>query len=532
MPRPGGKAMKDRKHDEIARRELLKGALAASVSSLTGLTGNSQAVLAAGPDRNPKLIERENRKPGALDWQLTRIRLDKRDGYRSPWIEGYCSHQSAEAGQAIQIMVSTNPPARFTIEIFRMGYYAGRGARLMETLGPLEGKTQPDPEVGRDRLRECRWEPAAELTIRADWPSGVYLGRLSRIPEDGVKDPWQSYLVFIVRDNRPADILFQCSDNTWQAYNRWPERFSLYDDGSEREWTSGPGVDVSFDRPYGKYRQIYQNPQSVGSGEFLCWEFPLCYWLEQHGYDVSYCSNNDMLSPERGLKCNTFISIGHDEYWDLRQYHSVKAIVDSGVNALFLSGNAVCWVSPFKPNSDGRPNRIITRAGPYGGFARERTQEDGPFSITGPDEGLLMGARNVIPVNGGGDWIATKSDHWIFDGTGMKKGDRIPGLVGWEYHGAPADIPGLEVVAEGIALHGGVQPKRWTATVYPGPKGNFVFNAATIYWAQGLSSPPGHMLPWSHWTRPHGPDPRVQRITHNLLRRATGSRKKGTGSEP
>jgi hypothetical protein len=63
---------------------------------------------------------------------------------------------------------------------------------------------------------------------------------------------------------------------------------------------------------------------------------------------------------------------------------------------------------------------------------------------------------------------------------------------------------------------------RWTATIYPGPKKNFVFNASTIFWSQGLSAPPGHMLPWSHHTRPHGPDPRVQRITENLLRRALG----------
>jgi len=32
---------------------------------------------------------------------------------------------------------------------------------------------------------------------------------------------------------------------------------------------------------------------AMGSGEFLCWEFPLYYWLEQHGYDVTYCSNLD-----------------------------------------------------------------------------------------------------------------------------------------------------------------------------------------------------------------------------------------------
>jgi len=27
------------------------------------------------------------------------------------------------------------------------------------------------------------------------------------------------------------------------------------------------------------------------------------------------------------------------------------------------------------------------------------------------------------------------------------------------------------------------------------------------------------MLPWSHWSRPHGPDARVQRMTKNLLDR-------------
>ena len=144
----------------------------------------------------------------------------------------------------------------------------------------------------------------------------------------------------------------------------------------------------------------------------------------------------------------------------------------------------------------------------------------GPFPTEGPNENLLMGARTITPFNGGGDWIVAKPEHWIFEGTGMKQGDYVRGLVGWEFHGNPADLPGLEVVAEGIALSGGVRPAHWTATVYPGPKNNVVFNAATIFWAQGLSSPPGHMLPWSHWSRPHGPDSRVQRITANVLNRA------------
>ena len=498
------------------RRDLLKSAALAAAIGPT--SGKGEAA------HDPQLVARENARPGALDWQLTRVRHTR---LRSPWIEGYCSHQSVRAGDTLRIMVSVNPPAPFKLEIFRMGYYGGAGARLVQTLGPIEGKTQPDPPIGQRRLRECRWEPSVELTVPEtdEWPSGVYLGRLTRLSRPG--DAWQSYIIFIVRDDRPADVLFQCSDNTWQAYNTWPGGFSLYTD------PRGPlaaGVDVSFDRPYGMYPQIFTEcPQSMGSGEFLLWEYPLCYWLEQHSYDVSYCSNSDLLTPDRGLRCKTFLSVGHDEYWDERQYWSVKAMIDAGVSVLFLSGNAVCWVTPFSPSGTAQPNRVITRADFFGDVTpgeKAGLPPYGPFAFAGPRAELLMGARTIVPFNGGGDWIATRPDHWLFEGTGMKQGDGVPGLVGWEFHGAPAvgQIPGLEVVAEGLAHRGDGAPAHWTATIYPGPKGNnFVFNAATIWWPQGLSSPPGHALPWSHWTRPHGPDARVQQITHNLLRRATAA---------
>ncbi len=323
-----------------------------------------------------------------------------------------------------------------------------------------------------------------------------------------------------MRDRWPADILFQCSDNTWQAYNKWPDNYSLYTD-PRHPWA--PGVAVSFDRPYGLYPQIFENPQSLGSGEFLLWEYPLCYWLEMHGYDVTYCANVDMIRPEEALRAKVFLSVGHDEYWDWRQYDNALAAVQAGVTELYLSGNAVFGLTPFLPASDGRPNRILRREGLYGGVSKaEEEFFKIPFPSAGPDEALPIGAATPYPFNGGGDWIVVKPEHWMFAGTGMKRGEAIPGLVGWEFHGGPADIFGLEVVAEGIALSGGDRPSHWTATIYPGPKGNFVFNASTIWWAQGLSSPPGHMLPWSHWVRPHGPDARVQRITHNLLRRAIG----------
>jgi hypothetical protein len=516
--------MNDIERDQLTRRGLLKGAAAMSTLAFSGTLGTRNGCSADQPATGANLIQQENAREGTTDWQLTRVGVDRSDGCRSPAIEGYCSRQSVAAGEKLQIMVSTQPAEKFLIEIFRTGYYGGRGARLMTTLGPFDGQAQPAPTPDERTLHECRWEPATELTIPADWLSGVYLGRLTTLPPGDERPYWQSYVVFIVRDERPAGLLFQCSDNTWQAYNGWPYQSSLY---THPKGGQGPWADVSFDRPYGReaqYSAIVNDPLSVGSGAYLTFEFPLAYWLEQQGCDVSYCSNSDLLTPDHGLKCKAFVSVGHDEYWDIRQYESVVAMRDAGVNLLFLSGNAVCWVSPFKPSRDGRPNRVIFRGGPYGGsykWAVESDQQHGPFPERGPDEGYLMGARNLHPVNGGGDWICTKPEHWIFAGTEMKHGDRVPGLIGWEYHGdPPTDLAGLEIVGRGTAWQGGVVPSPWTATIYPGPKGNYVFNAATIFWSQDLSMPPGHTLPWSHWSRPHGPDARVQQMTLNLLRRA------------
>ena len=480
----------------------------------TDMLSRRSLILAA-----PEVLS-ENRKAGATDWQLTYINANAGNGRRSTSIEGYCRQQSVEAGQSLEICVSTDRPRRFTIDIFRMGYYGGHGGRLYKTIGPLAGKPQPEPPVGKHRLRECQWEPSTSVTIPVGWPSGIYIGKLTCIPESKSEHAWQNYVIFIVRDRRRAAILYQASDNTWAAYNRWPDLWSLYTD-PRHVWAFD--VAVSFDRPCTKDPHSFSQPLSLGSGHFFLWEFPLVYWLEQHGYDVTYVSNSDMIDPSHLGRTKVFISSGHDEYWDPRQYDNALASIRKGVTHLYLCGNAVMGVTPFSPSSDGRPNRVITRVGVYGGmYANLGEFFKGPIPVKGPPANRLIGAHSLNPFNAQGDWICTRPDHWIFEGTGMKKGDRIPGLVGHEYHGDPADIPGLEIVGEGDILHQGKIPAHWTATIYPGPRKNFVFNAATVWWNQGLASPPGHILQWYHGVRAHGPDARVQRITRNLLRRAIG----------
>src|SRR4029079_8726184 len=93
---------------------------------------------------------------------------------------------------------------------------------------------------------------------------------------------------------------------------------------------------------------------------------------------------------------------------------------------------------------------------------------------------------------------------WVCPGTGMKEGDGIPGLVGWEWHGEPAAIPGLEIVAKG-ETDCKAGKGLYTSTGYPGAKGNIVFNAATCWWADGLAEPPGYLHPKAHGAEPKGP---------------------------
>jgi hypothetical protein len=187
----------------------------------------------------PNPIRVENEKPGSTDWLLTRVTRHDDEIYELGWhrrkgIEAYASHTSVRAGDTLDVHVSTYPVNKSSVGIYRMGYYGGAGARLMRSLGPLQGTAESDPPDGNRNLVECQWKVSFRLKIPADWLSGVYIGKLSTLPAPGgqyldLEMRSESYFIFIVRDDRKADLLFQTSDMTWLSYNRWPQWRSLYD---------------------------------------------------------------------------------------------------------------------------------------------------------------------------------------------------------------------------------------------------------------------------------------------------------------
>jgi hypothetical protein len=467
------------------------------------------------PVRN--IIVEENEKPGTTDWILTKVERYAVEPYDMGWqrrsaIEGYVSHMSIRPGDTLKIYVSTRPAAYYTIDIFRMGYYGGKGGRLVKRLSPLtgdpklpQGVAQPTPEDGEHKIQECQWEEGSvSLRIPDDWVSGVYLGKLSIWRHTDA----EAYIIFIVRDDRKADLLFQCSDLTWESYNRWPQWRSMYDADND-PWgsRSEDSYSAGFDRPYAIFWNGFPaafEPLTNGSGEFLMTEFPLAYWLEKEGYDVTYISNLDTHEDGPGLlRGKVFLSVGHDEYWTKEMNDNVIMARDAGVNLAFLSGNSVSGMVKLLTSSDGMPNR-------------------GMRWIAGDlDDIDIMGARSYGV--GMADWTCVAPDHWAFEGTGMKKGDSVPQLVGWEFHGPPlADYhKDFVVLAEGPVTNYYGEPGRrsrtYATTIYTAEKGNYVFNAATCWWNKVLSCPPAYINPPFIDFRQG--DERIRQITRNILDR-------------
>ena len=98
----------------IPRRTVLKNI------SLLGAAGFAPRVQAA----EGNAIVAENAKPGTQDWMLTKTAVDPATKYRCPSIEGFCSKTSAKAGETISFHVSTKPASPFSLDIYRIGYYA------------------------------------------------------------------------------------------------------------------------------------------------------------------------------------------------------------------------------------------------------------------------------------------------------------------------------------------------------------------------------------------------------------------------
>ena len=260
----------------------------------------------------------------------------------SPNIVGFTTATSANVGTLLGFKVKT-PSTSYRIDIYRLGWYAGNGARLVTSLAPSVPLPQAQPacldQNTTTGLIDCgNWAVSALWNIPATAVSGEYLADLERL--DGAATGQGNQIPFIVRDDSShSGLLFQASDTTWQAYNSYGGN-SLYGGTAP----AGRAYKVSFNRPY----------ENVGADNaYSNAEYPTIRFLEHNGYDVSYISGVDTARDASILlRHRTFLSVGHDEYWSGEQRSNVEQAKAAGTNLVFWSGNDAFWKTRFEPSID------------------------------------------------------------------------------------------------------------------------------------------------------------------------------------
>src|ERR1700730_8728477 len=297
-------------------------------------------------------IVTENQLPGTPQstWDLL--------GPGSASIQGFTTDISVNHGSTVSFKVKTSTN-HWKIDIYRLGYYQGNGARLITTINMTSAQSQPAPlhDTATGLYDAGNWAVSTTWTVPASAVSGVYIAKLTDLNNTNN----QNHIPFIVRaDESTSDILFQTSDTTWQAYNGWFGGNSGVGGGTNLYGGTGPGGDsapgraykVSYNRPFATHDSC---GFASGAQDFVFTaEFPAIQWLEQNGHDVSYIAEVDTArSPALLRNHKIFTSTGHDEYWSGDQRASVEAALANGVNLAFLSGNEVYWKTRWEPSIDG-----------------------------------------------------------------------------------------------------------------------------------------------------------------------------------
>jgi hypothetical protein len=491
-------------------------------------------------------IEAENCLPGTTNWQVS--------GVGDTSIQGFATDISVNAGQTVSFKINTSA-SKYHVDIYRLGYYGGMGGRFITTIQPSATLPQSQPACLTNlstQLYDCgNWGVSASWAIPANAVSGIYVAAPTRDDTGG-----SSNIVFVVRnDSSHSAILFQTSDETWQAYNDYGGH-SVYGPTDAFDLTNR-AYKVSYNRPFNT--RVFQE-ESV---TFLFGtEYPMLRWLEFNGYDVTYFTGIDAARTGSLIKNHKiYLSIGHDEYWSGPQRTNVEAARDSGVNMAFFSGNEVFWKTrwenstdssntPFRtmvvyketlgPKSIPQATAVVDPLDPPTWTGTWRDPVKSPPADGGRPENSLTGT--IFMVNGPGSdnpgnlsikvpAADGKMRFWrnttLANLSAGQTGSLPAASLGYEWdedldNGArPAGTFDLSTTPVSLSSdllldQGGVYGAGSAThhlTLYRAPSGALVFGAGTVQWAWGLDN--NHDNPFSFGTPPVSPD--MQQAIVNLF---------------
>ncbi|HJU17552.1 MAG TPA: DUF4082 domain-containing protein [Stellaceae bacterium] len=501
------------------------------------LTAAVNAALAQNP---PNAIVAENLNPG------TPQSVWDDGGPGSTTLLGFTTDISVNHGSTVYFKIQSGTN-NWKIDIYRLGYYQGNGARLITTINMNHAQSQPAPitDATTGLVDAGNWSVTASWAVPATAVSGVYLAHLVDLNNTSN----ENQIPFIVRaDESTSDILFQTSDMTWHAYNGWGGANLYGGNGPGGDSSPGRAYKVSYNRPFGTRDSI---GTYAGWQDFLFGaEFAAIFWLEQNGYDVSYIAGVDVArNPNLLHQHKIFTSTGHDEYWDTTARANIVAARGAGLNLVFMSGNEVYWKTRWEPSIDGSntPYRTLV--------CYKETRYNAPLdpldaSPTWTWTGTWRDPRFSPPADGGKPENSLTGtifqvDSWRSDAiqvpypmstlrfwrntpdvsklTSGQTWTLTQNYLGYEWDASPdngfapaglIDLSSTTLAVNTYLLDYGSTVGNDTAThnltLYRDPTiGALVFGAGTVFWSWGLSA--------EHDGPPTPTDPDVQQAMVNLF---------------
>ena len=219
------------------------------------------------------------RRPGQRDRGQLQGRLDRLGhpggGAGDAGLQGYATNIGVPQGGTVQFKIDA--ARAYTIDIFHMGYTAGRARARWRARRPLRARGLTGParsDAGTPYGRLQRLGRLGELGRSRHAVSGIYFAKLWRSKAAASATSCSSS-----DDNGSSNLLFQTSDTAWQAYNAY---------GGEACTTRRPAGHGPAPALCPHLRPALHHgggrPRSWGSTRSTRWSAP----SRPNSYDISY----------------------------------------------------------------------------------------------------------------------------------------------------------------------------------------------------------------------------------------------------
>ena len=382
---------------------------------------------------------------------------------------GYTEKVSYYPGERLRVFLQS----RDTADICRLEIFNVSGDSVFATSSEMPLVLDIPEDASEDGFD---FPLTASFTL-PDLPSGVYLIE-NKIP-------------FLVKTREHVDVLVVYPSNTANAYA---------DSGGKSLYSlQGRPVAVSFQRPV-PLRSLS--------------EYCLRWFSKLEGFSIGFAADVDMDYYERIADAKVIVLAGHSEYWTRQARLNFDRFVDSGGDALILSGNTMWWQVRYSLDEKKMYCYKSADLDPVNDRLLATIEWVDP-SLAYPVVASI-GAdfpRGGYGLKNDGGWnglkIVTPTSP-LFEGLGLSKGDIIT-LPSLEYDGAPLtgfDENGYPLLdrdalgfhqAELLAFDRGFRGQETTGTFLvfrKTPASGIVVNTATTDWCSpnGMGGASGDVI--------------------------------------